>query len=73
MLVDTKATARYTNVPYIGSAPSIFPQNPKSLQDLVIEDQWITTGGDDPHNVLIYDKGVDASSRMVVIATDEGL
>ena len=26
-------------------------QNPQSLQGLVIEDQWITTGSDDPQNV----------------------
>ena len=49
------------------------PQNPQSPQDLVVEDQWITTGGYDPHTVFIYDNGVDSPSRMNVFVTDEGL
>ena len=84
ILVDTTATATTEIRAALGNPESVkrtlrrerakyLPLNPQSLQDLVIENQWTTTGGDNPHNFLIYDNGAASLNRMIVFATDEGL
>ena len=48
------------------------PPNPPSLQDLVMSDDWMTTGGTDPRPFLIYDSGARAD-RMLVFASEPAL
>ena len=42
------------------------PKNPTSVSDLIIDDTWTTTGGEDPKPFLFYDNGSDARNRMLV-------
>ena len=43
------------------------PKNPTSVSDLIIDDTWTTTGGEDPKPFLFYDNGSDARNRMLVV------
>jgi hypothetical protein len=49
------------------------PQDPASLLELVIPDEWSQTTGDNPVQFLLYDNGVDAPERIIMFATDDHL
>ena len=49
------------------------PKNPASAGDLVIDDDWKTTGGTNPRRFLIDDSGRASSNRMLVFAADIAL
>ena len=43
------------------------------MKDLVIEDEWKTTGSLEPRPFLIYDSGPDTPSRILVFGSEECL
>ena len=49
------------------------PKEPASLQELRIENEWTTTGGEEERPFLIQDSGADARNRIAVFATEDGL
>ena len=49
------------------------PKEPASLSDLKLEGDWTTTGGADPKPFLIHDSGPDATNRVLVFASQDGL
>ena len=49
-----------------------FPKSPAGLPDLVMPDEWCTTGTDN-EQFLIHDSGPDAADRMLVFASDAAL
>ena len=49
-----------------------FPKSPAGLPDLVMPDEWCTTGTDH-EQFLIHDSGPDAADRMLVLASDAAL
>ena len=49
------------------------PKNPASAGDLVIDDDWKTTGGTNPRRFLIDDSGRASSNRMLVFIADIAL
>ena len=51
----------------------IVPPDPATTRDLVIADEWKTTGGPTPRPFLIHDSGPRSDDRVVVYATEEGL
>ena len=78
ILMDTKALATTEIHDSLGNPKvvkrtllqehaKLLPPNLQSFQDWIIEDQWITTGGDDPQSLLIYDNGLDSPSHMTVL------
>ncbi|KAK2153715.1 hypothetical protein LSH36_288g01062 [Paralvinella palmiformis] len=48
------------------------PKKPTATR-LVIPDEWKTTGGDNPHNFIVYNNGPDSRSRMLVFCVDTAL
>ena len=48
-----------------------YPKTPASLKDLVIEDEWKTTGSLEPQPFLIYDNGPDTPSRILVFGSED--
>lgn len=49
------------------------PKVPDSLEDLVIEGEWASTGGEHSERFLLYDNGPNTDSRICLFATDENL
>ena len=49
------------------------PKNPATTDDLIMDDEWKTTGGPNPQQFVIYDSGRASTNRMIVFATDIGL
>jgi hypothetical protein len=49
------------------------PAEPTSSAELVLSEEWKTTGGDQPQRFLLHDNGVGAANRMLIFATDEQL
>ena len=49
------------------------PNEPQSLSQLVIQEEWTTTGGQGAEPFVIYDNGINATNRMLVFATECGL
>lgn len=49
------------------------PKEPATLRELIIGDEWTTTGGPDPKPFLIHDSGPDAVNRVVMFATEASL
>lgn len=49
------------------------PLQPKSLQDLVLDEEWQKTRGEDSVSFLIYDSGPERADRLMIFATDEAL
>ncbi|XP_064474671.1 uncharacterized protein LOC135388795 [Ornithodoros turicata] len=52
---------------------SIYPPQPASLRELIIDGDWALTSGSTPERFLIYDNGPDAENRLVVFAAVSGL
>lgn len=46
------------------------PKDPATLQELVIPEEWTTTGGVDPRPFLIHDSGPGQRQRLVMYATE---
>lgn len=49
------------------------PKMPERLEDLSLDDEWQTTGGDNPSSFMIYDSRDQRPDRLIVFATDEAL
>ena len=45
------------------------PPVPDSLQDLLIDGAWATTGGDNPERFVIFDNGQAAACRIIAFAS----
>ena len=49
------------------------PKDPKTLEELSIEDDWKMTSGPEPRLFLQLDNGKEAPERLLVFGTDESL
>lgn len=52
---------------------SVYPPQPASLSELVIDGEWALTQGPNQQRFLIYDSGTQAANRMIVLAAPSGL
>ncbi|XP_064462717.1 uncharacterized protein LOC135373447 [Ornithodoros turicata] len=50
-----------------------YPPDPEWLADLVIEEEWRTTGGIQPELFLFHDNGPAADTRLLVFGTEDCL
>lgn len=49
------------------------PNDPQTLDELIVENEWTMTTGPDPKTFLQLDNGTDADERLLVFATEESL
>ncbi|CAI6377665.1 unnamed protein product [Macrosiphum euphorbiae] len=49
------------------------PVEPTSLDNLVIDDEWCTTGHPEYENFLIFDNGINSEERILIFGTVEGM
>ena len=47
------------------------PPDLRTLQDLIISNEWCLIVGDNPETFLLYDNRVDAEEHMVIFSTKE--
>ncbi|KAL8574346.1 hypothetical protein ACOMHN_057338 [Nucella lapillus] len=50
-----------------------YPAVPDSLQNLIIDGEWVQTSGPDPQQFLINHNGPDTDTRIIVFSTSEAL
>ena len=48
-------------------------KDPATLSDFVLEEEWTTTGGENPEPFLIHDSGPDVRKRVTVFASQPAL
>ena len=49
------------------------PKDPTSLRELVIPEEWTTTGEPDNYTFLIHDSGPESANRILVFGSEKGL
>ena len=49
------------------------PKEPASAKDIHLTEEFTTTGGAEPKPFLIYDNGSEATKRILIFATEDGL
>ena len=49
------------------------PKDPSTLSDFILEEEWATTGGENPQPFLIHDSGPDVRNRVTIFASQPAL
>ena len=49
------------------------PKDPATLSDFIVEEEWATTGGENPQPFLIHDSGPDVRNRVTIVASQPAL